>query len=450
MNTSGRKFQYKPHSHRHYEDMLSVEDARERILSFCERLQPRNTLLADALGLVLAEDLVADFDVPPAANSSMDGYAVYSADICNIEGKEGGKPERIVLPVSGMIAAGDPPEQTLKRGTAMRIMTGAPIPEGADAVVPFEDTDEHKRYNFSDNNTEIGITYSPVSGENVRPAGEDVERGQVVLKQGTVLSPSCLGVAASLGKMRVSTFGRPSVAVISTGDELMPPGESLRHGKIYDANSYGLSAAVKHYGGEPRMFDVVPDDLNRLEGTLSEAAALCDMVVTSAGVSKGDYDVVKEALRRKGSIELWSVSMRPAKPLAFGWLGAPDGRRVPHLGLPGNPVSAQVAFLQFGRPSIHKMMGIEPKPLPRIKAILDDPIENYDARRVYARVVVYRKGDVLRAALTGNQSSGALTSMAKANGLAICPEDVTVLKANEEAWVEIIDRSNDDIIPYSL
>lgn len=231
------------------------------------------------------------------------------------------------------------------------------------------------------------------------------------------------------------------MAIISTGDELIEPGQLHEPGKIYNSNAYSIAAAVQKYGGVARVVGIARDTVEALQAALDEAiGGEPDMVVTTAGVSKGDYDVVKDVLSKRGKITLWSVRMRPAKPLAFGTLDAPDGRKVPHLGLPGNPVSAMVAFEQFGRPAIQKMSGRKPSPRPSVQAVLEDPITNLDGRRVYARVIVYRDGaGVYRARTTGTQSSGALTSMALANGLAVCPDDVARIDPGEMVTVEMLD-----------
>ncbi|MDA0233255.1 MAG: molybdopterin molybdotransferase MoeA [Chloroflexi bacterium] len=431
----------RPHRHHYDADMLSVEEARERILSHFKRLEPVEVDLLDALDMVLAEDLVAPFDVPPLPNSAMDGYAVIAADLA---AASSGSP--VELPVAFTIAAGALPEGRLMAGSAARIMTGAPMPDGADAVVPFEDTDELERRGRGASGTgadRIGVRLAPAAGDNVRRAGEDIARGELALRSGTVLRPGAIGVAASLGRSSVKAYRRPVVAIVSTGDELLSPGEEHQPGKIYNSNAYSIAAEVRRYGGVPLMAGIARDTIESLQDRLADALK-ADMVVTSAGVSKGDYDVVKDVLAKNGAIALWSVRMRPAKPLAFGTLNAPDGRKVPLLGLPGNPVSAMVAFEQFGRPAIHVMMGRGELPKPVVQAVLDDPVNNYDGRRVYARVVVYEAEDgTLRARSTGTQSSGALMSMAAANGLAICPDDVAKIEAGETATVEMLDWPED-------
>ncbi len=431
----------RPHRHHYDEEMLSVEDARDRILSYFQSLDSVDVPLIDALGLTLAEDLIAEFDIPPMANSAMDGYAVKSADVASAS-----KFNPVLLPVDGYIAAGDVPEKPLSDGSAVRIMTGAPVPEGADAVVPFEDTDEEERRGDGGQITEIGVNLNAEDGDNIRPAGEDIRAGETVAKRGVDITAGVIGVAASLGKTSIKAIRRPVIAIVSTGDELLEPGDEQQPGKIYNSNAYSIAALVEKYGGVSRVVGIARDSIESLEAMLEEAVGY-DMVVTSAGVSKGDYDVVKDVLSKNGEIALWSVRMRPAKPLAFGALNAPDGRKVPHLGLPGNPVSAMVAFEQFGRPGIRVMLGKAPLRKPTIRATLDDAVYNHDGRRVYARVDVY-KDDVgnYRARSTGNQSSGALHSMALARGFAICPDDVPSVPAGSDVDVEILEWPDDDLL----
>ena len=431
----------RPHRHHYDEEMLSVEDARERILSYFRPLDSVDVPLLDALGLTLAEDLIAEFDIPPMANSAMDGYAVKSADVASAS-----KFNPVLLPVNGYIAAGDVPEKPLSDGSAVRIMTGAPVPEGADAVVPFEDTDEEERRGDGAQITEIGVNLNAEDGDNIRPAGEDIRSGETVVKCGVDITAGVIGVAASLGRTSIEAIRRPVIAIVSTGDELLEPGDERQPGKIYNSNAYSIAALVEKYGGISRIVGIARDSIESLEALLEEAVEY-DMVVTSAGVSKGDYDVVKDVLSKNGEIALWSVRMRPAKPLAFGALNAPDGRKVPHLGLPGNPVSAMVAFEQFGRPAIRVMLGKAPLQKPTIKATLDDAVYNHDGRRVYARVDVYKDDSGnYRARSTGNQSSGALHSMALARGFAICPDDVSSVPAGSDIDVEILEWPDDDLL----
>ena len=422
------------HSHRHYgEAMLSVEEALERILSHFHTLEAKQTPLLDAIGQVLAEDALATHDIPPLDNSAMDGYALQAADV---HGASADNP--ITLKVAGSIAAGELPTLAVTPGNAIRIMTGAPVPDGADAVIPFEDTDEMQRRADGTPLTEIAIRYQVAVGDDIRPAGQDVRKGDRVLQAGTMLRPSEIGVLASLGYDSVSVFRRPVVAILATGNELLEPGDPYQPGMIYNSNTYSIAASVTRYGGMPKLIGIARDNLESMNATLKDGLD-SDLLVTSAGVSKGDYDMVKDVLTRHGEIDFWSVRMRPAKPLAFGVLNAKGGRKVPLLGLPGNPVSAIVAFEQFGRAAIRRMLGKPDAPKPTITAVLDEPIHNGDNRRVYARTVIRRENGVYRASLTGDQGSNLLTSMARANGLAICPEDLPVKQAGETVQVQMLD-----------
>ena len=417
--------------------MISVEEARERVLGYFDVLQPETRPILEADGQVLAEDVEGRFDIPPLDNSAMDGYAVRTEDI-----RGASEASAVSLRVTGSVAAGQLPTCGVEPGAAIRIMTGAPIPDGADAVVPFEDTDEVERRASGRTLSEIGIREEVPPTANVRPAGQDVRAGERVLESGTVLRSAEIGVLAALGRSRVRVIRRPVAAILATGDELVDVGEELHAGSIYDVNSYSLSVAVQRAGGVPKLLGIARDNLDDLDAKL-QTGLEADILLTSAGVSKGDYDIVKDVLARRGEIELWSVRMRPAKPLAFGVLDGPGGRRVPHLGLPGNPVSALVGFEQIGRPAILKMMGKTRLARPTLRATLEEPIHNFDGRRVYARAIVTRKDGAYYARLTGHQNSNILTSMARANGLAVCPEDVAVKEAGEEVEVQMVDWPED-------
>ena len=419
------------HLHRHrHTDMISVEDALEHILKFCSVLSPEAKPISDALGQVLAENIVGRFDMPRWDNSAMDGYAVRANDI-----KAATNQSPTVLKVVGTIAAGDVPHKTVESGTAIRIMTGAPIPTMADAVVPFEDTDELERKST----TEIGIQLSVRSGSNIRAQGGDIKKGQPVIDQSKVLKAADIGVLASLGYSKVQVVKRPTVGILATGDELVDPKEPLGPGKIYNSNSYSIAAAVQASGGIPWMLGIASDTQHSISSMLDKGINGADILITTAGVSKGDYDLVKNVLTEHGKIELWSVRMRPAKPLAFGLLNASEGRRMPILGLPGNPVSSLVAFEQFGRPALRKMMGFVNHGRPRVQAILEDAIVNSDGRRQYARVIITKRDGTYYARLTGDQGSNILTSMSLANGLAICPEETPRKEIGETIDVEMLE-----------
>ena len=416
--------------------MLSVEEARSRILEMFQPLESERKPVLEALGQVLAEDVSSPMFIPPLANSAMDGYAVQSSDVT---GATPDTPKS--LRVIGQVAAGQLPQNEVVPGTAVRIMTGGPIPPGADTVVPFEDTDEYdlksSGMGLSDI-AEIKVNIGASEGSNVRPAGQDISKGQTVLKKGMLLRPSEIGVLASVGRDMVEVVRRPVVAVIATGDELMEPGGPIAPGKIYDSNSYSVAAAVLRYGGVPRFLGIARDNLESMNAKLEEGLD-ADLLLTSAGVSRGDYDIVKDLLASRGKVAFWSVRMRPAKPLAFGVFPRPGGRQVPHVGLPGNPVSALVAFEELVRPAILRMLGRTDLEKPTIRAELEEDVVNTDGRRVFARVVVTRRNGRYYACLTGDQGSGVLTSMALANGLAICPEDVPRMKAGEEVDVQMLD-----------
>ena len=424
------------HGHTHA-DMLSVEEAFDRIIQHFRVLESEEKPLLEVLGQVLAEEVSSPMDIPPLANSAMDGYALRHQDIIGAS-----QESPIPLKVIGQVAAGELPQQRVTEGTAVRIMTGAPVPEGANCIVPFEETDETQRKRSGMSMAEIAIQRETTSGRHVRPAGEDVKKGEAVLKRGTVLRPAELGVLASLGLDTARVFRRPVVAVLATGDELLAPGQPSQPGKIYDSNSFSVAASVLRYGGIPRVLGIARDNLEDMHQKL-ELGLDSDLLITAAGVSKGDYDMVKDVLMERGQIDFWSVRMRPAKPLAFGLLNGTGGRKIPHLGLPGNPVSAMVAFEEFARPAILKMLGKTRLSKPTIHAVLEGPIENHDRRRVYARVWVTTRNGTHYATPTGPQGSNILTSMARANGLAICPEDVPVKQTGEVVDVKMLDWSEE-------
>jgi len=416
--------------------MISVEEARDRILAFFSRLQPESVPLLDALGQVVAQDIVAPFDIPPLDNTGMDGYAVHASDT---EGASEQSPR--TLRVIGDLAAGYIMDTPVGRGEAVRIMTGAPMPPGADAVVPFEETDEPLREvgQAAQKGASVQVFKAARPAANIRFRAEDVRQGQVVVPAGRVVRPSEVGVLSSIGLAEVPVFRRPVVAILSTGDEVTEPGQPLLPGHIYDANAHAVAAMVRKFGGIPRLLGIARDTVGDLTAKL-HLGLEADMIVTSAGVSRGDFDVVKDVLAREGRIDFWTVRMKPGKPLAFGAFQAPDGRRVPHLGLPGNPVSSMVSFELFGRPAIFTMLGRSDWERPVVKAITRDAVVNTDARRFYARCIVTTGEDGrLYADLTGPQGSGILTSMSAANALTVIPEDLPRANPGDEIDVMMLD-----------
>ena len=418
-------------------DMISVEEARSRILDQFARLEAVEAGLLEAVGQVLAEDVVAGFNIPPLANTAMDGYAVRAADTAGATYED-----PLNLEVIGYLPAGEVYDGAVAPGQAVRIMTGAPIPDGADAVVPFEETDEYgSDVTYDRSRTEVRVDVEAKPGANIRVAGEDVREGETVLPAGNVIGPAQVGVLASLGRDRVLAYRRPVVAVLSTGDELLRPGEPLTPGKIYDSNAFSLAAQVQSFGGIAKVLDVARDTVEALTARIHEGLADADMLVTSAGVSRGDFDVVKTVLANEGEVGFWTVKMKPGKPLAFGTFRGDGGKQIPHLGLPGNPVSAMLTFELFGRAAIFKMLGKEHAwPRPVIRAVTKDRIRNTDGRRFYARVILDEEDGRPVVSLTGPQGSGVLTSMALASAFAICPEDLETIEPGEECDVILADR----------
>jgi molybdopterin molybdotransferase len=416
--------------------MISVEEAQEKVLSYVEVLEPERKPILDCLGQVLAEDVYSTIDIPPLDNSAMDGYALRAEDT-----RGAGESSPRYLAVVGEVAAGSIPTKKVKPGTAIRIMTGAPLPEGADAVVRFEDTDELSRKSSKGDLSHIGILCQAEKGLNVRCRGEDIVRGNLILKKGTMLRPQEIGVLASLGHSTALVIRRPTVAILATGNELIGVDQPLAPGQIYDSNTYTIAAEVSRYGGIPKILGIGRDSVQSLTEKIAEGLD-ADMLITSGGVSKGDYDIVKDVLAEHGEVGFWTVCMKPGKPLAFGMIKKVAGRekrKVPHLGLPGNPVSSMITFEQFARPAILKMMGMKMLAKPIIQAIIEEDVANTDGRRLFARVMVTKRGGQYHASLTGPQGSGILTSLAKANGLAIIPENSQGVKAGDMIEVQMLD-----------
>ena len=385
--------------------MLSVEEAVDAILSRIEPLSAERVEVLSSLGRVLAEPIISRAVIPPWPNSSMDGYAVRADDT--------GRPP-VELAVVGRIIAGTLPSRTLGAGEAMRIFTGAPLPDGADAVVPQEDV--------AADGERITITGRVSSGAYVRAAGEDVRAGDVVVEPGGTIGAAEVGLLATLGYAQVRVFRRPRVAILSTGNELADLGTEPGPGQIPNTNTYSLMAQVIEAGGEPVNIGVAPDQLDAITERLGWGLTAADVLVTSAGVSVGELDLVRDALERCGAeLHLWKVSMRPGKPITFGTRAGQ-----PVFGLPGNPVSAMVTFELFVRPALRKMAGAHALDRPRLSAIALDPIDNPGSRRGYLRVTLTRDAHGYGARLTGDQGSAILRSMVLADGLAVVAPDTKI------------------------
>lgn len=412
--------------------MISVEEARAYILKHFQPLDTERVALADALERVLSEDVVSPISVPPHNNSAMDGYAVRAQDVA------GASPVNPVrLRVIADLAAGYLPDAEVTQGGAIRIMTGAVVPPGADTVVRFEETSEAVAHKATGRgNDYVQILSAPSRGSNVRLAGEDVRAGETILPRSSLLRPAEIGLLASVGCARVPVHRKPRVAILATGDELVDIDEPLSPGKIRNSNEYANAAAVLKAGGIPVRLGIARDNLEDLTRKIRagiEAGA--DLFITSAGVSVGDYDIVKDVLNSEGEMHFWQVNMKPGKPLAFGLIG-----KTPLLGLPGNPVSAIISFETFARPAILTMLGRKNFERPYIEAILQDRAENNAGRRNYIRVHVARGADgEYIAATTGEQGSGILTSVSRANGLLEMSPETLEHKPGERVRITMLD-----------
>lgn len=411
-------------------EYLTVDEALQLVLDGVELLSSETVSLLDALDRVLAQSVVAHDSLPPFANSSMDGYAVRAADL-----QGAGREKPITLRVVGDIAAGAVPVTSLGEGQTVRIMTGAPLPDGADAVIPVEDTSEPWRDRERPLPAEVDVYRSVDAGDYVRYPGEDIEAGEEVLPSGHILRPQEIGVLASLGVAEVEVIRRPRVAILATGDELIPVNEPLQPGKIRNSNGYAQTAQVMALGAIPVPLGIARDTEEDVRSRLQAGLdAGLDLFVSSAGVSVGAYDVVKAVLEDEGNVGFWRVRMRPGKPLAFGTYAG-----IPYLGLPGNPVSAMVSFERFARPAILKMAGRREWERPQVAVTMRDEIYS-DGRETYARAVVERGPDGgYVATTTGSQGSHIMTSLVRANALVIVPEGVKHVPAGEQLQAMMID-----------
>jgi molybdopterin molybdotransferase len=376
---------------------------------------------------VLAVDVAAATDLPLFDNSSMDGFAVRAADLVDARA-DSARTLRVVAD----IPAGTQPTTSIEPGQAARIMTGAPLPRGADAVIPVEDSDFHDRSAGVPAPDQVTLFRVVTPGENVRPRGMDLHAGQVVLNTGRILASPDLGLLAMLGESKVKVFRKPRVALFSSGDELLPVDAPLEDGKIRDSNTYMLAALIESAGAEVVRLGVAADKYEAVAAFFEQAVQeKADLILTSAGVSVGAFDFVKEVLESQGKLDFWRVNMRPGKPLAFG-----EYRDLPFIGLPGNPVSAFVGFEVFVRPVLGRLGGRRAADRPRVRVRLGEAVES-DGRETYLRADVREENGVLIAHLTGHQGSANLLSLVKSNALLIIPAGVKSAAADREmeAWM---------------
>jgi molybdopterin molybdotransferase len=402
--------------------MISVEDALRNILDAVDVLGLEKVNILSALGRVIGEDVFSGRAIPPKDNSAMDGYAVRSMDVFGASEKN-----PILLDVIEDLPAGSVSRETIGKGQAARIMTGAYVPEGADAVIPVEETKkEDKRV----------VIFSGVqTGENIRFAGEDVQTGELVIQKGEILRPAHIGMLASLGRSFVFVHQKPLIAVVSSGDELADIDEPSPF-KIVSSNSYSLAALILACGAVPMQMGIAKD---RREDLIEKfrAAMRADLILSSGGVSVGDFDLVKDVMKQKGNqMNFWQVAMKPGQPLAFGSL-----EDVPVIGLPGNPVSSMISFEQFARPAILKMMGHKNIFRKTVTARLTEDIHKKAGKRHFIRGIIKQDATGYTARTTGEQGSGILKSMVMANGLIILPPELTKAGTGEEVTVQLLDDS---------
>lgn len=401
--------------------MISFREARNIVLSNVKPLGSEQCALSDLLGRVLAQDVSSSFDIPPADNSAMDGFAVRFEDV-----KNASQASPVVLQVIEDIPAGKVATKPLGKGQAIRIMTGAQIPDGADCVVPVELAE----CKMKDANCKI--LNAVLLGEHVRRQGEDVKAGAVLISNGLRLRPQEVGLIASLGMTGALVSKRPVVGILSSGNEIVQPGRELGPGQIYDANRYSVGAQAAQVNAVVRDYGIVEDRLEAIIDTLNRAAGECDLVLTSGGVSVGDYDLMKQALSGLGVMNFWQVAQKPGKPLAFGQI-----KGTPVVGLPGNPVSSVVICDQYVRPLLLKMQAASLLFREQLTAICDQEISKPGGRREFLRAKVVWREDAYHAVLTGAQGSGILTSMVQADGLMILEEERTLVKPGDTVIIEL-------------
>jgi molybdopterin molybdotransferase len=413
------------HDHESGEGLLSVGEARERVLSQVNVLAPLQLPLVEAFGCVAAEDIVADRTLPEFPSSAMDGFAVRASDV-----GDASPAHPVELKIVGRALIGRRPESTVGGGEAVRIATGAPIPGGADTIVPIENSEVLGET--------VRFVEGPPVGRHVRPAGEDVVEGQVLVATGKRLGPPELGLLANAGFPHPLVHPRPRVVVLSTGDELIPPTDSPEFGQIRDSNAYTIFGALREVGAIPTLAGIVRDDVAQLKETVLNHVIQADAFISSGGVSVGERDVVKAAFFRRGELDFFKVAMQPGMPQGFGHI---EGK--PYFGLPGNPVSVFVSFEVFIRPAILKMMGRTNLFRPEVTATLAAEVSGPLGKMQFARVNVTRSADGWIAEPTGGRGSNLISTVSRANGLAIIPPGVESAAEGEKVKVMLF-RSSED------
>ena len=413
------------HDHDSAEGLISVDDARARVLGSISPLAPLQLPLAESHGCVSAADVVAETSLPAFASSAMDGFAVRSSDVAEAT------PERPAeLKIVGRALIGHRPESTVGGGEAVSIATGAPIPAGADTIVPIENAEVHGEI--------VRLIEAAPAGHHVRPVGEDVAEGTVLVEQGKRLGGPELGLLANAGHPTPLVHPRPRVVVLSTGDELIPPTERPDFGQIRDSNAYTLFGALREAGAMPVLAGIVRDDADSLKQTVLDFLIQADAFISSGGVSVGERDVVKAAFFRRGDIDFYKVAMQPGMPQGFGHI---EGK--PYFGLPGNPVSVFVSFELFVRPAMLKMMGRTRLDRPEVTVTLASDVSGPKGKMQYARVVVERGDDGWIATPTGGRGSNLISTVARANGLAMIPPGTETAPAGSHVQVMVFRPGED-------
>lgn len=398
--------------------MLSVTEARKRILSHLKSVAAETAPLTVCANRTLAADITAPHDIPPFDNSAMDGFAIRAEDTTA---------SHVTLSVVADIPAGSTPTVTLAPGEAARIMTGAQLPKGADAVIPVEDTDFNRREAGTAAPKTVSFARTLKAGENIRARGMDIHAGDIVMQKGRALKPQDLGLLATLGMANVEVYKKPRIALFSSGDELLDVSAPLEPGKIRDSNSYMLAGLIESAGAEAIRLGVARDERDEVTNLLDQAVKKnVDLILSSAGVSVGAFDFIKEVVEANGKMDFWRVNMRPGKPLAFGEYGG-----IPFIGLPGNPVSAFVGFEVFARPALERLGGKMDGSRQKVKVRCEKEIES-DGRESYLRANIREENGVLLAKLTGHQGSGNLLSLVQADALLIIPAGVKCVPAGQE------------------